>query len=230
VTISDTTNGVSIFYTIDGTTPTTASTAYTAPITVSATQTIKAIATATGFTQSALGSATYTITTAAATPTFSPAAGTYATAQTVTISDTTNGATIYYTTNGATPTTASTVYTAPISVSTTQTIQAIATAAGFTQSAVGSSAYTMTTTAATPTFSPAAGTYATPQKVTLSDTTSGATIFYTTDGTTPSTASKKYAGPINVNASETIMAIASAAGSTQSAVASATYTISHKPH
>jgi hypothetical protein len=55
-----------------------ASTAYPAPITVSTTQTIKAIVTATGFTQSALGSATYTITTAAATPTFSPAAGTYA--------------------------------------------------------------------------------------------------------------------------------------------------------
>src|SRR5882724_6866819 len=222
VTISDTTNGVSIFYTTDGTTPTTASTAYTAPITVSTTQTIKAIATATGFTQSAVGSAIYTITTAAATPTFSPAAGTYATAQTVTISDTTNGATIYYTTNGTTPTTASTVYTAPLSVSTTQTIQAIATAAGFTQSAVGSSAYTITTAAATPTFSPAAGTYATAQTVTISDTTNGATIYYTTNGTTPTTASTVYTAPLSVSTTQTIKAIATATGFTQSAVGSAT--------
>src|SRR5258706_563122 len=132
-----------IFYTTDGTNTTTASTVYTEAITVIATQTIKTNGTATGFTQSAVGSSTYTITAVAATPTFSPAAGTYATAQTVTISDTTNGATIYYTTNGTTPTTSSTKYTAPITVSSTQTVQAIAVATGFTQSAVGSAAYTI---------------------------------------------------------------------------------------
>jgi hypothetical protein len=58
---------------------------------------------------------------AAATPTFSPAGGTYTTAQTVTISDATSGATIYYTTNGTTPTTSSTQYTGPLTVSGAQT-------------------------------------------------------------------------------------------------------------
>jgi hypothetical protein len=81
----------------------------------------------------------------AATPTFSPAAGTYTSAQTVTISCSTPSPTIYYTTNGTTPTTSSPVYSSPISVSSTQTVQAIATAPGYTQSNVGSAAYTIST-------------------------------------------------------------------------------------
>jgi hypothetical protein len=79
----------------------------------------------------------------AATPTFSPAAGTYTSAQSVTISDATSGASIYYTTNGSTPTTASTRYTAPISVGSTTTLKAIATAPGFTTSAVSTAVYTI---------------------------------------------------------------------------------------
>src|SRR5882724_10552131 len=79
----------------------------------------------------------------AATPTFSPVAGTYSSTQNVTISCTTPSSTIYYTTDGSTPTTASTVFTSPIAVSVSETLKAIATASGFTQSAVGSAAYTI---------------------------------------------------------------------------------------
>lgn len=81
--------------------------------------------------------------TPAATPTFSPVAGTYTGVQTVTISCSTGSSTIYYTTNGATPTTSSAVYTTPVTVAASGTLKAIATAAGFTQSAVGSAAYTI---------------------------------------------------------------------------------------
>jgi hypothetical protein len=81
--------------------------------------------------------------TPAATPTFSPLGGSYSSTQTVTISDASPSPTIYYTTNGSTPTTASTIYTTPLSVSVTQTLKAIATSAGLSQSAVGSASYTI---------------------------------------------------------------------------------------
>jgi sugar lactone lactonase YvrE len=162
----------------------------------------------------------------AATPTFSPAAGTYTSAQTVSISDTTTGAAIYYTTNGATPTTSSAQYTAAITVSSTETIKAIAVATGFANSAVGPAAYTINLpTAAMPTFSPAAGTYKSAQRVTISDTTTGAAIYYTTNGTTPTTNSAQYTAPITVSSTETIKAIAIATGFANSAVGSAAYTI-----
>jgi hypothetical protein len=163
----------------------------------------------------------------AATPTFSPAPGAYSSAQTVTISDATTGASIYYTTDGTTPTTASALYSGPISVDSTETIEAIATAVGFSNSAAGSAIYTISTNppAGTPTFSPAAGTYTSAQTVSISDATTGATIYYTTNGTTPTTASTAYTGPISVSSTETIEAIAAAPAFSNSAVATAAYTI-----
>src|SRR5205823_2755629 len=81
---------------------------------------------------------------AAARPTFSPAGGTYSSAPTVTISDATSGATIYYTTDGQTaPTTSSTFYTGPFTVSSNEAIQAIAIASGYNDSAVTSATYTI---------------------------------------------------------------------------------------
>jgi Malectin domain/Chitobiase/beta-hexosaminidase C-terminal domain len=82
---------------------------------------------------------------------------------------------------------------------------------------------------ATPTFSPVAGAYTSIQSVTISDSTAGSSIFYTTNGTAPTTASTPYSGPISVGVTETIQAIATASGSTQSAVGSAAYTITLPP-
>jgi hypothetical protein len=161
----------------------------------------------------------------AATPVFSPVAGTYTAGVLVTITNATSGAVIYYTTNGSTPTTSSTKYTGAIAVSATETIKAIAVATGYTNSAVASATYTIQKPAATPAFSPVAGTYTAAQSVTLKDATSGAVIYYTTNGSTPTTSSTKYTGAIAVSATETIKAIAVATGYTNSAVASATYTI-----
>jgi len=80
-------------------------------------------------------------------------------------------------------------------------------------------------TAKTPGFSPAGGSYTAAQTVTLSDATTGAVIYYTTNGTTPTPSSTKYSTPLKVTATETIKAIAVAPGYVNSAVGSAAYTI-----
>ena len=79
----------------------------------------------------------------AAAPTFSPVGGTYTEAQSVTITSTTEGADIYYTLDGSTPTTSSTEYTGPITISETATLKAIATKTGMNNSAVNSADYTI---------------------------------------------------------------------------------------
>jgi hypothetical protein len=80
-------------------------------------------------------------------------------------------------------------------------------------------------TAATPTFSVAAGSYTSAQTVAISSTTPGATIYYTTNGTAPTTSSMLYGGAITVSGSETVEAIAVESGYTNSTVASAAYVI-----
>ena len=227
VTMTDSTPGAVIHFTTDGTTATAASPSYMGPLTVTTTQTIRAIATAAGYLDSNITTSTYTRITRAAMPTFNPAPGSYSSTQQVTISSTTSGAIIYYTTDGSTPATNSTKYTAPVTISVASTLKAIATAANLTNSAVASGVYTIQTgtAAARPSFGPAPGTYATPQNVSMFSTTAGATIYYTTDGSTPTSTSNKYTGPVNVSTTTTLKAIATAPNFTNSTVSSATYTI-----
>lgn len=81
-------------------------------------------------------------------------------------------------------------------------------------------------TATLPTFSPVAGSYSSAQHVVIS---SNAPIFYTVNGSTPTTSSTRYLASLNIAATQTIEAIAGGAGWTNSSVASASYTIAkHK--
>ncbi len=163
-------------------------------------------------------------------PIFSLAGGTYSGTQSVAITDTTAGSTIFYTTDGTTPATSVTgttkQYTGAISVATSQTIKAIATASGLTASNVVSAAYTITSQAATatPSISPATGTYSSAQTVTITDSTSGATIYYALNGPV-STSSIKYTGPFVVNSTATVNSIATAPNFATSATATSTITI-----
>jgi plastocyanin len=201
-------SGVTIRYTTDGTTPNGMSTQYSLPITVDRSMTIRAIAIDAAGNQSPVASFAYTIdTTAPPAPTASPPPGRYATAQDVALSGE-SGAVIRYTTDGTTPTASSTRYTAPIRVAATTTIRAIAVDAAGNQSPVAQLAYTIDNgVPPAPTASPPGGTYRAAQTVTLSSVP-GTTIRYTTDGSGPSGSSPQYTGPITVDRSLTIRAIA----------------------
>ena len=92
-----------------------------------------------------------------------------------------------------------------------------------TPTAAGSLKATATSGGKTATFTLTAtnGAVATPsvsQTITIADATSGATVYYTTDGSTPTTSSKKYTGPITITATETLKFIAVVTGDTNSAV------------
>jgi Chitobiase/beta-hexosaminidase C-terminal domain len=81
-----------------------------------------------------------------------------------------------------------------------------------------------------PTYSPAPGTYTSNQTVTIADTTPNSTIYYTTDGSAPTTSSPQYSGPVTVSKNEVIQSIAAATGYADSPVASATYAINIPPN
>jgi hypothetical protein len=150
VTISSATPGGTIYYTTDGSTPTHSSSSISngGTISVAATATVKAIESVANFLDSAVGSASFTINGAVTTSTFSPVAGSYTSAQSVTLLNADSALTgfaQYYTTDGSTPTTGSTLYSSPISVSVSQTIKVLATATNYSNSSVASASYVIGT-------------------------------------------------------------------------------------
>ena len=162
-----------------------------------------------------------TVPSSVATPTFSVAEGTYNENQSVTITCATEGATIRYTTDGLDPASSGATYNGPVSITQTTTLKAIA-IKDEENSYVAIATYTMK--CATPTFSVATGTYTSVQNVTITSTV-GASIYYTLDGTTPTSSSSAYNGAISIDETKTLKAIAIKGNWENSDVASATYTI-----
>ncbi len=190
---------------------------------------------------------TNTGTASAASPKYSLAPGRYSGAQEVSLSTSTSHGYICYLLATSMPAltpqpdnkggcVVGTRYSGPVKVSSSQTLYSMAgTPYLGPPSSLAAAAYTMggassaSPPASAPTFSPAAGTYSSAQSVTISDATSDASIYYTTNGTTPTTSSARYTGPITVSSTETLKAISVAAGDANSAVASAEYTITSIP-
>ncbi len=157
-------------------------------------------------------------------PELSLEGGTYTSVQTVSIEKFNRDAVIYYTTNGDEPTNASTEYTEPITVDTTQTIKAIA-YIGEKKSEVTSATYTIDLSlCATPKFSLTGSVVPSDTPVEITTATEGADIYYTTDGSVPTKDNgTKYTTPIEVTIGMTLKAIAVKDAFTDSAVASQTY-------
>ena len=84
---------------------------------------------------------------------------------------------------------------------------------------------TITPTGAVPAIAPNGGSFTGSVSVTLQTATSGALIFYTTDGSTPTQSSTLYTGAFTLTSSATVNAIAFQSGSNPSAQASANFTI-----
>lgn len=163
-------------------------------------------------------------------PGFSTVGGTFANNQSITLSSDTDGATIRYTTDGTTPTsTTGTVYeNEAIEVSALTTIKAIAYKENWVDSEIVSQTYSFKV--ATPTFSPGSGaSVVSGSKVTISCVTDGASIYYTTDGSAPTSSSTLYSSSEKVTITEnvTLKAIAVKANWVESEEGSASYTISN---
>jgi len=186
-----------------------------------------------------VGGQTFTITQATpstpivATPTISPNGGTFSNSVNVTLACATSGATIYYTTDGTAPTISSPVYGSPFAVTDSLTVKTMAVEAGYTSSGIASAAFiivTPTNTVASPMITPDGGTFSNTVKVTLSCATAGATIRYTTNGSTPTSKSTAYAKTaITLTNSCTLQAVAFKTKMVNSAVASAAFTIIPPP-
>lgn len=234
VILATTTEGASIYYTTDGTAPTASSTLYSTPIAVSGdgtTTVIKAIAIKNGLSDSAVASGTYIIDySQIAAVTATPASGTFSADQSVTLACATEGVTIYYTIDGTTPDRDSTVYSSAIGITgdgSNVTIKAFAVKDGMTDSEVMTGTYIIDySTVSTIVASPSAGTYSTNKNITLSTATDGATIYYTTDGSAPTTDSDVYSTALPILCDGGVVkALATKSGMRNSDVLTATYTM-----
>lgn len=252
----------------------------------------------------------------AAAPTFDPPGGAYAAGQAIAIGSTTDGAAIHYTTDGSTPSAASPLYSAPLTLF-EGTLKAVAIKDGLLDSTVASADYSLASgdfshgvndgggsaslwfqpvatsawvdahytvndggqqnvrmnydsatgrhqhlfsvpagspltvdysftymtdagardsvaftysrdgggQVAAPGFSPAGGTYSEAQSVSIATATTGATVFYTLDGSEPSRNANLYSGPIDIGEDTTLRALAVKDGLADSPLASADYVI-----
>ncbi|NLH00675.1 MAG: SH3 domain-containing protein [Clostridiales bacterium] len=148
--------------------------------------------------------------------------------KTVTLTSDTEGASIYYTLDGSLPTRNSTLYTGAITFCSTAKLRAIAVSGNYSDSTILE--YTVKVPQATaPSASVSSGlssgnVVSSGSQIKLSSV-SGATIYYTTDGTEPTSSSKVYNSPITITQDTTIKAMAEAKGMSRSQIAVFTYKV-----
>ncbi len=225
VTVSTTTPNVTLRYTTDGSTPTESSAIYTVPLYFPTTTTLKVIGFRDGWNNSSQRSATYKMNFGTLPPPdIAPGEGMYITSVVVTLSSL-PGATIRYTTNGNTPNTLSPIYSEPLTVSTSQTIKAIAYHPDYSTSPVTTAVYVIDI--AGPVFTPGGGVQPPGQAITIASETPGATIRYTLDGRDPTDSDPIIpSGDSIVAANYTLKARAWKPGCATSPTTTATYQVS----
>ncbi|MGR0159518.1 chitobiase/beta-hexosaminidase C-terminal domain-containing protein [Paenarthrobacter nitroguajacolicus] len=222
-----------IYVTTDGSTPTTSSPVYAGPIPLTS-MTLKYFARDTAGNSSAVSTQTYVSDSVAPTLTVAPASGAYASGQLVTMTSSEAGG-IFYTTDGTAPATAASgstkAYTAAFAITGNTTVNAVAVDAYGNASAVTTRAYTvLDTTPPVVTVTPPAGSYPANQQITLSANEAGSSIYFTTNGATPTaTAANKYTSAITLTAAMTLKYFAVDPSNNSSAVVSQAYTVTAPP-
>jgi hypothetical protein len=195
--ITCTTDDVLIFYIIDENEPQ----LYTNPITIDApTTSIIAFATKTDYITSEDNEAVFEISTA--TPTFLLPEGGYATFLTIGLECITQGALIYYSLNEDAP---ETPYTEAIAIQETTTITIKAVHEIYGESPTATATYTINLPqVAQPSFTPSTtAPHHNAFTLTIASTTENTTIYFTTDGSFPTTSSQLYEEPITINSDTT---------------------------
>lgn len=225
-----------IRYTTDGSTPTASSPAYSAPLAVNTTTTLRFFATDSVGKASQVVTETYVIDTTPPTVSANPAGGAYNAAQTVSLSCVDGAgsgcASIRYTRDGTTPTPTSAEYTAPLTVDSNTTLRFIAIDAAGNASAAVSATYIIDTVAPTVSPSRGGGFFATAQTVTLScddGPGSSCTIYYTLDGSPPTPTSSRYTTPLSITTDTTLRFISVDAVGNQSSPRTETFVLDTTP-
>ena len=200
--------GAKIYSTIDGSTPSASNgSLYTSPFLVNKSQTVKAIAIQSGYQDSDIAEAYFSIGGTLDNPVFSVSGGVYYTSFQLKLTTRTQ-AVIRYTTDGSDPSkTHGEIYLFPFSVSASVTVKAIAVRDGWTDSQIAASTYTVTGKLSSPSLLPESGNFTTPQMVMISCPDEGASVRYTIDGSIPSLSNgKAYFSPFTLGKSTEVRA------------------------
>lgn len=227
-TITCSTPGATIYMTLNGEDPSLASMVYAGAFLVDRSLTIKAMAVKSGMADSNVTVTTYSmVVNTVATPTITPDGGNFNVPVTVSLNCDTVGADIYYTTNGTTPSVLSTRYTVPFILSNNTLVRAVGVKTGLLDSAVVAANFSVfiETKVAAPQLTPGAGIFADPVSVVIGTSTPGAALYYTLDGSTPSSSSSLYSAPVPINNNTTLKVVGVRDGIANSDIVTAQYII-----